>query len=168
LTVGLVRIGRIVRAVGLDGLVGVAGSQGALGELRRVVLGRGTEEREPRQIEQARPHGRAWLLRLNGVNSREAAEALIGCEVWAAREDLGDPGAGFYYWADLEGMAVSTTDGRALGRVTGLIETGAVDVLVVTGERGEVLIPLAPYVTVDLAVGRVEVNPPEGLLELWE
>jgi 16S rRNA processing protein RimM len=39
-----------------------------------------------------------------------------------------------------------------------------VDVLVVTGQRGETLIPLAPYVEVDLAARRIVVDPPDGLI----
>jgi 16S rRNA processing protein RimM len=58
-----------------------------------------------------------------------------------------------------------TAAGEAVGKVTGLYETGGVDVLVVTGERGEKLVPLAPYVEVDLAGRRIVVDPPEGLLE---
>jgi hypothetical protein len=58
-----------------------------------------------------------------------------------------------------------TATGEDIGKVTGLYETGGVDVLVVTGERGEKLVPLAPYVEVDLAGGRVVVNPPPGLLD---
>jgi 16S rRNA processing protein RimM len=46
-----------------------------------------------------------------------------------------------------------------------LYETGGVDVLVVTGERGEALIPLAPYVEVDLKARRIVVDPPAGLLD---
>jgi 16S rRNA processing protein RimM len=50
--------------------------------------------------------------------------------------------------------------------VTGLYETGAVDVLVVTTDGGdEKLVPLAPYVEVDVAGRRIVVDPPEGLLD---
>jgi 16S rRNA processing protein RimM len=59
-----------------------------------------------------------------------------------------------------------TATGQLLGTVKELYETGGVDVLVVVGEAGERLIPLAPYVTVDMAARRVVVDPPEGLLEL--
>ena len=164
----LVRIGKIVRAVGLQGLVGVAGTEGALRELRRVVLRRPGEEDAPAEVVEARPQGRLWVVRLGGVGCREAAEELVGSEVLAAREDLGEAGEGQHYWADLEGLAVVTVAGRDLGRVTGLYETGGVDVLVVTGGGGEVLVPLAPYVTVDREAGKVVVDPPEGLLELEE
>ena len=163
----LIRIGKVVRAVGLRGLVGVAGTDGALADLKRVVLRRaGAEGLEPRQVVEARPQGRLWAVQLEGVAGRDAAEALVGCEVLAAREDLGEAGEGLYYWTDLEGLTVETVAGEVLGTVTDVYETGGVDVLVVTGGRGEALIPLAPYVTVDQAAGRVVVDPPEGLLDV--
>jgi 16S rRNA processing protein RimM len=162
----VVRIGRVVRAIGLRGHVGVAGSQGALATLERVALARGGDADSPRRVLEARRQGRLWAVRLEGVADRDGAEALVGCEVLAARADLGEAGEGTHWWADLEGLPVVTVEGVEVGKVTGLYETGAVDVLVVTGWRGEVLIPLAPYVTVDRAAGRVVVDPPEGLLDL--
>jgi 16S rRNA processing protein RimM len=120
-------------------------------------------------VEEARPQGRVWAVRLAGVGDRTAAEGLVGSEVLAAREDLGEAGEGFHYWADLEGLPVVTVAGEAVGTVTDLFATGGVDVLVVTGgAAGEVLLPLAPYVTVDREARRVVVDPPEGLLELAE
>ena len=163
----LVRIGKIVRAVGLGGDVGVGGTDGALGTLRRVTLRRGGVEQD-RAVVSARKQGRVWAVRLEGVEGRDAAEALVGCEVLVEREALGEAGEGQHYWGDLEGLAVVTAAGEPVGVVTGLYETGAVDVLVVDGARGEVLVPLAPYVTVDRAAGRVVVDPPEGLLDLGQ
>jgi 16S rRNA processing protein RimM len=160
----LVRLGKVVRAVGLKGHLGVAGSDGALAALARVALRRGEGEPEFRRIVEARPQGRIWALRLEGVADRSAAEALVGAEVLAPREELGEAEEGSHYWADLEGLPVVTTTGDPVGTVTGLYETGGVDVLVVTGERGEQLVPLAPYVEVDLAKRRIVVDPPEGLL----
>ena len=83
----------------------------------------------------------------------------------AERDELGEAGEGSHYWADLEGLPVVTVGGARVGTVTGLYETGGVDVLVVTGERGEALIPLAPYVEVDLEARRIVVDPPAGLLD---
>jgi 16S rRNA processing protein RimM len=168
--VALVRLGKIVRAVGLQGFVGVAGAGESLGELGWVVLRRsgGREEEEPREVLEARRQGRLWAVRLEGVQGREAAEALVGTEVLAPREDLGEAGEGLHYWADLEGLAVVTVAGEDVGRVTGFYETGGVDVLVVTKGGREALVPLAPYVTVDSEAGKVIVDPPEGLLDLDE
>jgi 16S rRNA processing protein RimM len=163
--VALVRVGTVVRAVGLKGFVGIAGSDGALADLEEIALRRGDGEAETRRIEEARPQGRVWAVKIEGVADRTAAEALVGAEVLAARDDLGDPGEGRHYWADLEGLPVVTAAGDAVGKVTGLYETGGVDVLVVTGQRGEKLIPLAPYVEVDREGRRIVVDPPEGLLD---
>jgi len=163
--VALVRIGRIVRLVGLEGLLGVAGTEGALGTLRRVALGRPGEAPTLRRLLEARPQGRLWAVRVEGISDRTAAESWLSAEVWALREDLGEAGEGKYFWADLEGLPVVTTAGEEVGRVTGLVETGGVDVLVVDGPRGERLLPLAPYVEVDRVAGRIVVNPPEGLLD---
>ncbi len=160
----LVGLGKVVRAVGLKGFVGIAGSDGALAKLETVALRRG-DETETRKIEEARPQGRVWAVKLEGVADRTAAEALVGAEVLARREDLGDPGEGRHWWADLEGLPVVTVAGDAVGKVTGLYETGGVDVLVVTGDRGEKLIPLAPYTEVDREGRRIVVDPPEGLLD---
>jgi 16S rRNA processing protein RimM len=114
---------------------------------------------------EARPQGRIWAVRIEGVADRTAAEGLVGAEVLAPREELGDAGEDRHWWADLEGLPVVTVAGQAVGRVTGLYETGGIDVLVVTGEKGEKLVPLAPYVEVDLKGRRIVVDPPEGLLE---
>lgn len=161
----LVRLGKVVRALGLKGLLGVAGTEGALGELERVTLRREGRPDRLVKVELARPQGRLWALGVDGVADRTAAEQWVGAEVLAEREDLGEAEEGAFYWADLEGLEVVTAAGQPVGKVTGLLETGAVDVLQVTGDRGEVLIPLAPYVDVQLERRRIVVDPPEGLLE---
>jgi 16S rRNA processing protein RimM len=162
--VALVRLGAVARAVGLRGHLGVGGSSGGLAGVAQVVLRRGGEEATRRVLE-ARPQGRIWALRVEGIQDRSEAERWVGAEVLVEREALGEAGEGRHYWADLEGLPVVTVTGARVGTVTGLYETGAVDVLVVTGDRGEVLIPLAPYVEVDRDGGRVVVDPPDGLLD---
>ncbi len=162
----LLRIGKVVRAVGLKGGLGVAGTDGSLAKLVRVALERGAGPPEWWEVKGARAQGRVWVLELAGIESREAAEGLVGCAVLSAREDLGDAGEGFVYWAELEGMQVVTAGGELLGVVTELYETGGVDVVAVTGPRGEILVPLAPYVKVEREAGRLVVDPPEGLLDM--
>ena len=162
---GLVRIGKVVRALGLKGYLGVAGSEGVLADLEAVTLRCAGAEPVSWRIEEARAQGRLWAVKVEGVSDRTAAERLVGAEVLAAQEELPEAGEGRLLWVDLEGLEVVTTAGAAVGRVTGLYETGAVDVLVVTGPGGEKLVPLAPYVEVDLKARRIVVDPPEGLLD---
>lgn len=161
-----VRLGKVVRALGLRGHLGVAGTEGTLGKVARVWLQLPGAEKVEVAIREARPQGRLWAVLIDGVDDRTAAERWVGAEVLAERQDLGEAGEDRHYWADLEGLPVVTVTGEVLGTVTGLYETGGVDVLVVAGAGRERLIPLAPYVEVDLPGGRIVVDPPEGLLEL--
>jgi 16S rRNA processing protein RimM len=163
--VSLVQIGKVVRAIGLKGYLGVAGSDGALADLELIGLRRGDEEPRLVRVLEARPQGRVWAVQVEGILDRSSAEAAVGAAVMARREDLGDAGEARHFWMDLEGLPVVTAAGETVGTVTGFLETGAVDVLVVTGERGEKLVPLAPYVEVDRAAGRIVVDPPEGLFD---
>ena len=160
----LVVLGKVVRAVGLRGHLGVAGTEGAVGRLERLTLRRAGDDVEVR-VEEARPQGRIWAVKIAGVGDRTEAERWVGAEVLADRAELGEAGEGRHYWADLEGRPVVTVAGEEIGKVTGLYETGGVDVLVVTRDGQEKLIPLAPYVEVDVAGGRIVVDPPDGLLD---
>jgi 16S rRNA processing protein RimM len=165
--VALLAIGKVVRAVGLKGRLGIAGTDGALAGLEQVALARpGESSPAMHRLLDARPQGKLWVVQVEGILDRTAAEGWVGAEVQVPREDLGEAGEGRHFWADLEGLPVVTVQGEEVGKVTGLMETGAVDVLVVQGPRGERLVPLAPYVEVDLAAGRIVVDPPEGLLDV--
>jgi 16S rRNA processing protein RimM len=117
-----------------------------------------------RTIEQARPQGRGIILKLRGVDTRNDAEALRG-EVLTVPElaDLDDEGA--YYIHDLIGLRVEDTTGAELGKLFEVISTGATDVYVIRGPRGELLLPaLDDVVTdIDLKKGRIQVEVPEGL-----
>lgn len=107
-----------------------------------------------------RRHGRTLVARLAGIDDRDAAAALLGTEIAAPRQRLPAPDPGHYYWADLVGLDVVTTQGVTLGRVERLFETGANDVMVVAGERERWL----PFVMdavvrkVDLGAAMIEVD----------
>ena len=107
-----------------------------------------------------RMQGKALVVRLPGVDTREAAEALLGSEVWIDRDALPPPAPGEYYWADLEGLEVVTVAGQPLGSVAHLLATGANDVLVVRGERERLIPFVQPDVVtaVDLAARRITVD----------
>ncbi|MGH8580595.1 MAG: ribosome maturation factor RimM [Gammaproteobacteria bacterium] len=88
----------------------------------------------------AKTHGDGVVALLEGYEDRAQARGSIGHEIGVYRSQLPQPGLGEYYWADLIGMRVVNREGIEFGAVTGLIETGVHDVLVVRGER-ERLIP---------------------------
>lgn len=92
------------------------------------------------QVAEGRAHGNSVIARLEAVSDRDEAASLAGTHIAVYREQLPALPPGQYYWADLIGLEVRLEDGRSLGRVQGLMATGANDVLVVRGER-ERLIP---------------------------
>jgi len=79
--------------------------------------------------------GKVIVAQLEGVNEREEAHALIGCDIAISRAQLKPTKVGEYYWADLIGMTVITVQQLVLGKVECLFETGSNDVMIVKGER---------------------------------
>ena len=108
-----------------------------------------------------RPQGKGIVVHLPGVDDREQAAALVGHDIYVARAQLPAPAKDEYYWVDLEGLEVVTTEGVTLGRVDHLFATGANDVVVVRDGERERLIPFVQgsYVrSVDLSAGRMVVD----------
>ena len=107
-----------------------------------------------------RHHGKGLVVQLKDCNDRDAAALLTGTEIGVYRSQLPAADANDYYWSDLVGLQVITRDGRVLGRVDYLIETGANDVLVVKGEQEY----MVPYIrnqvveSVDLEAGEIRVD----------
>jgi 16S rRNA processing protein RimM len=109
--------------------------------------------------------GRA-LLKLAGIDSAIAAEALRHRLLEVPETELHPLGEGQFYHFQILGLEVRTTTGELLGRVEQIISTGSNDVYVVRGPRGEVLVPAVDDVvkSVDPAAGHIEVEAVEGLL----
>jgi 16S rRNA processing protein RimM len=121
-------------------------------------VGRNGQWREYRLVE-GKVHTQYLLAHLEGVDDRDGAEALMGMDIAVLRGDMPAAEEGEYYWDDLIGLDVVNAEGALLGKVSGLLETGAHDVLVVQGER-ERLIPFVEvYVReVDLEARRILVD----------
>jgi len=110
------------------------------------------------------PHKGRFVLKLEGVDTIDAAEGYRGLELRIGEEELAALPEGSYYHHQLKGLRVEDEAGRDLGVAADLLETGAESpVVVVRGPRGELLIPLAEGFVrrVDLAGGRLVVDVPE-------
>lgn len=116
---------------------------------------------EASELETGRVHGKGVVAKLRGCDDRDAATALMGCDIAILREQLPQAAPGEYYWADLEGLRVRNLQGVDLGIVDHLLATGANDVLVVRQDRTERLIPFVQgqFVTnIDLEAGEMTVD----------
>jgi len=164
-------VGRIGRPHGVRGevTVEVRTDDPDLRFVPGAVLRTDPADRGPITIAGVHWHSGTLLLRLEGVDSREAAEAVRNTELLVDVADLPeieDPDS--FYDHQLVGLSARLPDGTVLGEIV-VVRHEAQDLLVVRrGEGSEVLIPFVSAIvpTVDLAGGFVVVDPPEGLLEL--
>lgn len=106
-------------------------------------------------------HGDGVVVLLDGIADRTDAEAMKGVLVGAPRDALPATDEDEFYWGDLIGLEVVNTADEKLGKVAGLIETGANDVLRVVGAEGaEHLLPFvsAVVLAVDKEAGLIRVE----------
>jgi len=105
-----------------------------------------------------------FLLKLDGVLTREKAASLTGQQLGLPKSTLPPLGAGEFYVEDLVGCRVEDSEGRVLGVVRSVFWNGAHDVMVIGDEeRGERLLPAVPefIVAVDRSTKCVVVDPHE-------
>jgi 16S rRNA processing protein RimM len=138
------------------------------GRLDRCVLWEpDRDRREECRIASCRFDGETVLIRVEGVDSPEAARRFQGRLLAVSRDEVLPPGEGRFYPWQLEGAVVETRDGRPVGRFV-RVESGAQDLWVVEDGGRQRLIPAVASIVVEVSVAdrRIVIDPPEGLLEL--
>ncbi len=129
---------------------------------------------EPRwaEVEGVRFHRGLVLVKFAGCDTRDQAERLRGALMQVPAAELPPLPEGRYYHHQVVGLRVETLDGRVLGRLEEIFSAGPHDVYVVRRRRAgwrptEYLIPAVRQVVreIDLAGGRVVIDPIPGLLE---
>ena len=107
------------------------------------------------------------LLRFEGISDINEIERYKGSSLFVTRENAAHLQPGQFFIADLIGMPVITDEGRALGTLTDVMQTGANDVFVVQGEK-EYLLPKIPDCVLDISLeeNRILVHMMDGLEEL--
>ncbi len=140
--------------------------------LETVYAGDDARSASPLAVESVRiqqtKHGMTVLLKLEGINSVEAAEGLRQRLVFAREDELPALAEDEFYLHDLIGLRVESEEGEEIGKVKDVIDLPGQYVCVVA-RRGkpDAMIPGVPefIVGMDLEAGRLVVRPIEGLLE---
>lgn len=167
-------LGEIVGAHGLRGEVRVRVTGDSFDNLLdadSLWLGRGPEDVAARRVAVlggGSGRGTELRLRLEGIDDRDAAEALRGRRLMTELEALPKLPDGEFYWHELVGCRVESESGFVAGRVQEIWETGAHDVLLVVDEQGvRRLVPTATALmkSVDLEARRIVVVDLPGLLD---
>ncbi len=86
-------------------------------------------------LEGCKRHGKHILVKFSDCDSPEQAKLRVNQEVWIERELLTPTEEDEYYWSDLIGCEIKTTDGTSLGIVDHMIETGSNDVFVIEATK---------------------------------
>lgn len=166
-------VGRIVRPHGLRGDVVVHPETDFIDERFQPGASFATRTSagdEQLTVRTVRMAGGRPVVGFDGVSSVEQAEGLVGLELRVPEETLQPLGEGTYYLHQLAGCVVSTTGGAHVGTVAKVDGGIGSSRLVIEGERGEILIPLAAEICIEIDVAgkRIAIDPPEGLLDLNE
>lgn len=138
-------IGKVTGVHGLNGTLKAASfaeSVDTFQKGRRVVIKSEEEEGKSYFILHASPHKQGVLLTLEGIENRDQAESLVGKEILVDRDQLPEPEGDAWYWQDLMGLDVVDHIKGYLGKITHIFPTGANDVLVITDNDRETLVPM--------------------------
>ncbi len=163
-------LGKVVKAQGLSGdlkIVPFSGNPGDLFCYQNIFLDRGLAS-QTFTIEYWRSHGKFAIVKVHEINDRDGSEAQVGAEVSVLTSQMPVLASDEFYWHEMVGLRVVTDQGQQLGIVTSLIATGANDVMVVSGNGHEYLIPVLQDIIVrqDKEVGILVISPMAGLLEM--
>lgn len=169
----MVLVGRVARPHGLKGQVVVNPETDFVGE--RYAPGSRMWTRAngafiELTVTMARLQGSRPVVAFDGYERVEDVARLAGCELRVPESELQALDPGQYYEHQLTGCLVETVRGEHVGTVLKVEGGLGGSRLVVSGERGEVLIPFATAICreVDVEGRRIRIDPPEGLIELNE
>jgi 16S rRNA processing protein RimM len=164
-----IAIGKIVGAHGIHGAVKVYSYSGSFSVFEtgiRLYLKNDPDSTGScYTIKAITPHSRFSLVLFEGIDSRSLAHSYKGYEIFIEKAKLPELEEKTYYWDDIIGLYVYTTNGDCLGNVDSIIQTGSNDVYVVKNEGKETLIPALESVVlnIDLNKKAIIVKLPEGL-----
>jgi len=132
---------------------------------RKVMIG---EQHEPATFGSVRSHGNSLLVKLRGFDTPESVGRFRNQWVYVKAKDVPPLPEGQFYKYELIGLEVQDDEGRTLGKLSEILETGANDVYVVRNDDGrEILLPAIPSVIldVDMAQRSMKVHLLDGLVD---
>jgi 16S rRNA processing protein RimM len=117
-------------------------------------------------IKSSRYRGNTVILKLDTIDNRNAAELIRGASLEVPSTELKPLPKGEYYRFQLLGLEVQNTEGKLLGQVSDVIQTGSNDVYEISSDTGKFLIPATDEVIklIDLDKRRMVIELLKGLI----
>jgi 16S rRNA processing protein RimM len=120
----------------------------------------------PLTIESSRFHGNLVILKIATIDSRNKAEGIRGLFLEIPSDQLHSLSEGEYYRFQLIGLKVLSTEGKLLGQLSDVIQTGSNDVYEISSDTGVFLIPATDEVvkSIDIDKGCMVIELLKGLI----
>ncbi|MEW6669621.1 MAG: ribosome maturation factor RimM [Thermodesulfobacteriota bacterium] len=172
-TEDLLLMGKVLRPHGLGGHLKVssyARSEASFLNAGKVLVRTRAGCLSERAVRSVQPHKGAFIMKLEGIDTVEEAEACRGAAVLVRKEAFSRESEDEFFWHEIIGLEVYLNTGAYVGEVRHILPTGGNDLYVVSSGKSEVLIPAVHELVreIDLANRRIIVSDVEGLLELNE
>jgi 16S rRNA processing protein RimM len=162
----MVVMGRIVAPYGVFGwlkLVPDTEAFDGLFDYDNWWLGKGDDWREM-VVETAKIHNDVIVVKLKGIDDRDAALACKGKQIAVPRAQLPEAAENEYYWSDLIGVRVKNMQHVDFGLITDVFATGANDVLVVESDFPQTSTPVVANLAIASEKDASKTKPVERLL----
>lgn len=168
---GLISFGKISKVHGLSGevkFIPFSRQLDNISTLERIFIVK-TPDSSPVEliITKSRVQKNTAVLKIQGIDSIEDAEKLVGTVIHVQMSDLRELDDEEYYWFDLIGLKAYTEQGEYIGEIKDLIDRSLQSLLVVKNDDKEYLIPLTEPIVkeVNLKQSKIIITPIEGLLD---
>lgn len=167
----LLLLGKVLRPHGLDGLMRIqsyAQSVESFLHARDVLLEVIPMKFQEFKVISIRPHKNIFLLKLEGLDSIDAAEKFRGADIHIRKDSLDRKSEDEFFWFELIGLKVFLSNGLCIGIIRDILVTGSNDIYVIKDGDKELLIPALQEVVleIDLENNKMIIAEFEGLLDL--
>ena len=132
-----------------------------------LLVGEDPDSAELFEVGDSRLQGERLIVHFVQVGSIEDAETLRDSLIFVGTEELEELGEGEFWEHELVGLVVLNAAGEPIGTLAEVIDRPGQDLWSIRTPKGDVLFPAARelVVSVDVAAGKIVVNPPEGLFD---
>ena len=139
------KVGKVGKSHGLRGAFFVSGREEGLStDVSSVKIGDNVKTAQGFEVEKITKQSGRPLLKLKGLDNRNQSEEFLHKPIWVQRAEI-DLDEDEYFWADVVNKAVSLPDGKIIGKVLGINNFGASDVVEIINEEKQTL--MLPFVS---------------------
>ncbi len=164
-------LGKVAKAHGMRGEVKIFPYSGQPENIRvyreLILVDDGGTLSPPLTVLSCRVQGKMAITRLQSITSRNKAEDVEGVGVLIARRHLPELPEDEFYWHQYAGKTVVDLREQHIGKIETIFSNGTQDIMVIRAGNQEILVPISKSIVIRESAGKITIDPPPGLLELY-